>query len=78
MSGLLREIARGELDSQTRAAIEKCAINMSARFTVLEGSVTGAIRILFHNAHRPSKRAIRALMATELAALPREGMGALQ
>lgn len=78
MIELLREIARGELDAESCAAIEECALKMGARFTVLEGTATGAIRILFHNAHRPSKRAMRALMAAEFAALPRESLGAPQ
>lgn len=78
MTALLREIARGELDPETRAAIEKCALKIGSQFTVLEGRATGTIRILFHNARRPSKRAMRAFMAAEFAALPRESLGALQ
>lgn len=67
---LIREIARGELDAETRAAIEECALKIGSRFSVFEGMVTRKIRILFHNARRPSKQAMRAFLAEEFAALP--------
>jgi hypothetical protein len=68
---LLREIAWGEVDTVTLAEIKKCARRSgAARFTLFEGLVTRQIRILFHNAPRPSDAAVQRFQTEEFAALP--------
>jgi hypothetical protein len=78
MNVLLREIARRELDAETLAELEKCAQRIGTRFTLFEGQVTGMVRILFHAALYPSEYAVRAFVAEEFSALPREYLGTPQ